>query len=112
MLVNIGIHFFDLLIWFFGDVIEIKFNLKKQNQAKGYLKLTKANVKWTLSTLNKDSYKKQKRFDRHMIIDKTKINFDNFNNLHTDNYKMIIYKKLFHISEFEKIIKLISILKK
>ena len=47
-----------------------------------------------------------------MIIDKTKINFDNFNNLHTDNYKMIINKNFFHISEFEKIIKLIPILKK
>lgn len=112
LLVNIGIHFFDLLIWFFGDVEKIKFEIKKQNYAKGYIKLKKANVKWTLSTLNKKSYKKRKKFDRHMIIDKTKINFDNFNNLHTDNYKMIINKNFFHISEFEKIIKLIPILKK
>ena len=45
LLVNIGIHFFDLLIWFFGDVEKIKFEIKKQNHAKGYMKLKKANVK-------------------------------------------------------------------
>ena len=39
---NIGVHFFDMLIWIFGDVIENHVGYHNANKAAGYLKLEKA----------------------------------------------------------------------
>ena len=46
---NIGIHFFDMLTWIFGDVKENIVELHDNEQASGFLCLQKANVKWHLS---------------------------------------------------------------
>ena len=51
------------------------------------------------------------KYERHMIVNKKKYNFDKFNDLHKRNYEMIIYKNKFHLSEFESIIKLMKSLK-
>ena len=53
IMLNIGIHFFDILIWIFGDVLEQKiFNLNNC-QASGSLILKKAKIKWNLSVKSK-----------------------------------------------------------
>src|SRR5215813_1543970 len=46
---NIGIHFFDMLIWIFGDVKSSEVNEHTRETASGRLELEKANVKWFLS---------------------------------------------------------------
>ena len=47
---NIGIHFFDMLTWVFGDVLENTIEQHETTIAAGFLSLQKANVKWMLST--------------------------------------------------------------
>jgi UDP-N-acetyl-2-amino-2-deoxyglucuronate dehydrogenase len=54
---NIGIHFFDMLSWIFGDVKENKLHLHENDQAAGFLGLEKANVDWHLS-INGKSFRK------------------------------------------------------
>ena len=45
---NIGIHFFDMLIWIFGDCQSIKILYRDSKKSFGVLKLKKAKVKWYL----------------------------------------------------------------
>jgi UDP-N-acetyl-2-amino-2-deoxyglucuronate dehydrogenase len=46
---NIGIHFFDMLIWIFGAVQESTVNYYSSNKAGGFLQLKNARVRWFLS---------------------------------------------------------------
>jgi UDP-N-acetyl-2-amino-2-deoxyglucuronate dehydrogenase len=46
---NIGVHFFDMLIWIFGDVKSNTVTENTAQTASGQLELEKANVNWMLS---------------------------------------------------------------
>jgi UDP-N-acetyl-2-amino-2-deoxyglucuronate dehydrogenase len=50
---NIGIHFFDILIWIFGKVQKNIVHLSTHDRASGFLELENARVKWFLS-INSD----------------------------------------------------------
>src|SRR6185436_14479191 len=47
---NIGIHFFDLLLWLFGGVRRSEVHLRETARASGSLELERADVRWFLST--------------------------------------------------------------
>lgn len=51
---NIGIHFFDLLTWLFGDVTHSEVHAREARRASGYLELRRARVRWFLSVDAKD----------------------------------------------------------
>ncbi|GAB4451133.1 MAG: Gfo/Idh/MocA family oxidoreductase [Bacteroidales bacterium] len=92
---NIGIHFFDMLIWLFGDVLEQKVFLSKPNKASGFIVLKNARVRWFLSLDLNDipaNLKEQgKRTFRSITLDGNEIEFsDGFTDLHTESYKNII----------------------
>ena len=113
LLVNIGIHFFDILIWIFGNLKTAKIKKKTESFAIGEIILEKAKVKWTVS-IDKLTIKNSKiksGFYRMMKVDNKIYNFDKFDDLHHLNYKEIIENKKFHISEFEKTINILSKLK-
>ncbi|MEI8007841.1 MAG: Gfo/Idh/MocA family oxidoreductase, partial [Bacteroidota bacterium] len=92
---NIGIHFFDMLTWIFGDAKENRVSIHEKDQAAGFLALEKANVDWHLS-INADHlpalYKEQgKRVYRSITIDGEEVEFsDGFTDLHTLSYKQIL----------------------
>jgi UDP-N-acetyl-2-amino-2-deoxyglucuronate dehydrogenase len=46
---NIGIHFFDLLLWLFGAVSDCRVHYADAKRMAGYLELKHARVKWFLS---------------------------------------------------------------
>jgi UDP-N-acetyl-2-amino-2-deoxyglucuronate dehydrogenase len=46
---NIGIHFFDMLIWIFGGPVESEVHLAEPHTAAGFLELERARVRWFLS---------------------------------------------------------------
>lgn len=92
---NIGVHFFDMLSWIFGDFKSIKTFENKPNVSSGYLELKNANVKWFLSTDSKflpnDSIKNNKTTFRSIKIDGEEIEFsDGFTDLHTKVYEDIL----------------------
>ena len=88
---NIGIHFFDMLIWVFGGVQESIVLKHQPDQAAGSLDLKRARVNWSLS-INKNKLPqavltKGESTYRSITIDGTAINFtDGFTNLHTVSY--------------------------
>jgi len=90
---NIGIHFFDMLLWVFGEVIESETHIHTHDRAAGYLKLKRANVKWFLSinanTLP-ESHQNQRTF-RSICVDGKELEFSHgFADLHIASYKAIL----------------------
>ena len=104
---NIGIHFFDMLIWIFGDVISNTVHIMEHDRASGVLSLKNANIRWFLSinedTLPKVVTEKEQRTFREIIIDDEKFEFsEGFTNLHTTSYEQILSGNGFSISETYK----------
>lgn len=101
---NIGIHFFDMLGWIFGEMKESHVHLLNENKASGLLQLEKANVKWFLSIDRDDLPQKavgngQTTF-RSIKIDNKEIEFSGgFTDLHTVSYQQIIDGKGYGIAE-------------
>jgi len=92
---NIGIHFFDMLGWIFGDTTKNIVHISQPNKAAGYLELENARVRWFLSIdyndLPESSKESGKRTHRSIIIDGEEIEFsEGFGELHTLSYKEIL----------------------
>ncbi|PLX00355.1 MAG: oxidoreductase [Marinilabiliales bacterium] len=101
---NIGIHFFDMLSWIFGEMKESHVHLLNENKASGLLQLEKANVKWFLSIDRDDLPQKaignEQTTFRSIKIDDREIEFSGgFTDLHTVSYQQIIDGKGYGISE-------------
>ncbi|RYZ23491.1 MAG: Gfo/Idh/MocA family oxidoreductase [Chitinophagaceae bacterium] len=92
---NIGIHFFDMLIWIFGAVQHQQVHLHTPEQAAGYLELEGARVRWFLSIRAEDLPAPardtgQYRY-RGIVVDGNPIEFTSgFENLHTQSYEAIL----------------------
>jgi len=101
---NIGVHFFDLLTWIFGEPKLNRVNILKTDKAAGFLELEKADIRWFLSLDYNDipnAIKKQgKRTCRSLTVEGEEIEFsDGFTDLHTESYKQIIAGKGFGLME-------------
>ncbi len=93
---NIGIHFFDMLIWIFGEVEKIEVFQRTFDRVSGFLKLKRANVKWYLSIAQLEDGQPQ----RFLKIGDKKIDFSKgFDNLHTLSYQKIMENQGFLIQE-------------
>jgi UDP-N-acetyl-2-amino-2-deoxyglucuronate dehydrogenase len=92
---NIGVHFFDMLTWIFGDVQKSAVHIAEENKSAGYLELKNARVRWFLSVdyndVPNDFKAKNKRTFRSILIEGKEIEFsEGFSDLHTDTYRGII----------------------
>jgi UDP-N-acetyl-2-amino-2-deoxyglucuronate dehydrogenase len=109
---NIGIHFFDMLIWIFGDIKKIVTHLLEYNKASGFLEMEKARVKWYLSVdyqdLPEEIKKKGQRTFRSITIDGEEIEFsEGFADLHTETYRQILDGNGFRLEESKKSIEVV-----
>jgi UDP-N-acetyl-2-amino-2-deoxyglucuronate dehydrogenase len=110
---NIGIHFFDMLMWIFGSEIENKIYVSEKDAMSGYLKLERANVKWFLSC-NEEYVPEEAKKAGHKTFRSLKIgenSFDfskGFTDLHTKSYEQILSGNGFGIQETENAINLAS----
>ncbi len=112
LVMNIGIHFFDLLIWLFGKVINFKIDLMADNKLKGSLELENAKVNWFLSVdendLPKESKLQGKFAYRQLKISDKEIDLSSgFSELHTKAYQEILAGKGYGISDVRESIKLV-----
>jgi len=101
---NIGIHFFDMLIWIFGDVKQNMVHYSDKSTASGYLILEKARVKWFLSLdtgfIPEQDRLTGKRTYRSITVDKEEIEFsEGFTDLHIKSYEEILAGNGFNIGE-------------
>jgi UDP-N-acetyl-2-amino-2-deoxyglucuronate dehydrogenase len=101
---NIGIHFFDMLTWIFGEVNENTVHLLKPEKAAGILHLKNARVRWYLSLEYNDipdSLKvKGKRTYRSLTVENEEVEFsEGFTELHTESYRQLIAGNGFGIED-------------
>jgi len=88
---NIGIHFFDLLLWVFGREEKCELHLSTPTRMAGYLELERARVRWLLSVDGDDLPQGKGENDRtayrSLTIDGEEVDFsDGFGELHTKTY--------------------------
>lgn len=92
---NIGVHFFDMLHWIFGEVMENLVYVQTHDRAAGFLRLEKARVKWFLS-INYDTIadavkNNGMRTFRSIQVEGKEIEFsEGFTDLHTLSYQAIL----------------------
>ncbi len=88
---NIGIHFFDMLLWIFGDIKNNYVSHHGNYNTSGYLELERANVDWSLSVDKRDLPHKDWKAFRTIKVNGEEIDFsDGFTNLHTKTYQEIL----------------------
>jgi len=92
---NIGVHFFDMLTWIFGDVQESVVHVSESKKASGFLYLKNARVRWFMSLdLNdvpKEIRDQGQRTFRSIAVEGEEIEFSGgFSDLHTLSYIEIL----------------------
>jgi UDP-N-acetyl-2-amino-2-deoxyglucuronate dehydrogenase len=109
---NIGVHFYDMLSWVFGNVQENVVHLREKNKAAGYLEFENARVRWFLSIDENDlpeeiEEKKQRTF-RSITIDNEALEFsEGFTELHTKSYQKILLNKGFGLEDVRSSIEIV-----
>lgn len=92
---NIGVHFYDMLNFVYGDLQDNIVHLSDDSRASGYLEYEHARVRWFLSVDVNDvpeaERAKGKRTFRAIVSDGKSVEFsDGFTDLHTRSYEEIL----------------------
>ena len=110
---NIGVHFYDMLSWIFGEVKENIVHLKTPDANAGLLKLKNANVRWFLS-VNYDYIPQNIKANgqttyRSITIEGKEIEFSGgFKDLHTRSYEEILLGNGFGLNDAYSSINIVS----
>lgn len=95
---NIGIHFFDLLLWIFGATKSHEVYRSDPRTMSGFLSQKKADVRWFLSVdaadLPESCVREGKTTYRSIVVDGEEFEFsEGFSDLHTVLYQDILAGK-------------------
>jgi len=110
---NIGVHFYDMLGWVFGDIKKNEAHLKQADANAGYLEFKHAKVRWFLS-VNYDYIPEEvkasgQRTYRSITVDGKEIEFSGgFTDLHTVSYQHILEGGGFGLEEARNSIDIVS----
>jgi UDP-N-acetyl-2-amino-2-deoxyglucuronate dehydrogenase len=101
---NIGVHFYDMLIWIFGPVQKNIVHIHAHDRAAGFLELKNARVRWFLSIneelLPEYVQKKGGRTYRSLKIEGEEFEFsEGFTDLHTASYQEVLKNNGFGLEE-------------
>ena len=92
---NIGVHFFDMLMWIFGSVRNYEVHQSHSTRMSGLLQLEKADVSWFLSVAGEDlpqvAVNAGQSTYRSISVNGEEVEFsDGFTDLHTVVYQDIL----------------------
>jgi UDP-N-acetyl-2-amino-2-deoxyglucuronate dehydrogenase len=101
---NIGVHFFDLLLWLFGPAANLKVYHSDGSCMSGFIELERARVRWFLSVDSKDLPPQAKAAGkttyRSITVDGREVEFsEGFTDLHTRVYEETLAGRGFGIVE-------------
>lgn len=113
---NIGIHFFDMLIFLFGGIEKNVVHLHQKERAAGYIEFQRAKVKWFLS-IDRNDLPEQVRGKqptyRAVLLDGEEIEFSGgFTDLHTLSYEQIMAGNGFSLQEARPSIETVATIRK
>ena len=109
---NIGVHFFDMLVWLFGDLDHYIVHEREDSVMRGHLYLKNADVEWLLSTsmehVPKNLRAEGQRVYRALHMGDDSFDFSSgFDNLHTRSYDEIIAGNGFTVEDARASIELV-----
>jgi UDP-N-acetyl-2-amino-2-deoxyglucuronate dehydrogenase len=92
---NIGIHLFDLLLWLFGEVSDLRVHHSDPRRMAGFLELERARVRWFLSIDPTDLpfpvQPGSRSTYRSITVDDQEVEFsEGFTDLHTRVYEEML----------------------
>ena len=100
---NIGVHFFDMLHFLFGEREASQLHLSQPQRMAGYLQFERARVRWFLSIDAEDlpdHRPEGQRTYRSITIDGQPLEFSGgFTDLHTESYARVLAGAGFSIAE-------------
>ncbi|WP_413944571.1 Gfo/Idh/MocA family oxidoreductase [Bdellovibrio sp. HCB-162] len=110
---NIGVHFFDMLTWIFGEPLSVDVSEKSATVEKGTLKLKNAHVSWSLtidrSLLPAEAVKTGKTTFRSIKIDGSEFEFsEGFTELHKKVYGDILSGKGYGLEAARSAIRIVE----
>lgn len=110
---NIGIHFFDMLHYIFGDLQQNNLHHSSPTTAAGYLEYDRARVRWLLSideaNIPQHSRDKGMRTHRSITIGEEEFEFSGgFTDLHTRCYEEVLKGEGFGLEENRVAIETVS----
>lgn len=110
---NIGVHFFDMLSWVFGESTAKYVHLNQEDAAAGFIEFKHARVRWFLSVnyeyIPTDVKATGARTFRSITIDNEELEFSGgFTDLHTLSYQNILDGNGFGLEEARPSIELVS----
>ena len=108
---NIGIHFFDMLLWIFGKLQNQVVHVANDRKMSGFFELEKARVRWFLSLDHSDLPKVAKDSKRStyrsLTLNGESYEFsDGFADLHTEVYRHVLAGNGFGIEDAKPSIEL------
>jgi UDP-N-acetyl-2-amino-2-deoxyglucuronate dehydrogenase len=110
---NIGVHFFDILQWIFGNVQYNIVHVDEPIRAAGYLELHQARVRWFLSVDRSDLPQSDKQGKvgafRSIVVDGQEVKFSaGMDDLHTRSYEEILAGRGFSLADAKPAIEIVS----
>ena len=113
---NIGVHFFDMLTWMFGEVEHMEIHVADDRTCSGNFELERASVQWFLSIDNRhipaDRREEGQRTYRSITIDNEEIEFSSgFSDLHTEIYRRTLDGRGFGLEDTREAIKLVQLIR-
>lgn len=112
VITNIGIHLFDLMMWFFGREEAVQLHQLTESKAAGTVRMKNANLRWFLSIDAEDHPNGPERegnpAHRSITINGEELEFSGgFFDLHTESYRQILAGLGFGIEEARPSIELV-----
>jgi UDP-N-acetyl-2-amino-2-deoxyglucuronate dehydrogenase len=109
---NIGVHFFDMLSYVFGEPTMNVAHYRDESRAAGFLICGRASIRWFLSVDRNDlpsSVVGEKATFRSLAIDEESVEFsDGFTDLHTRSYEEILAGRGFGLDVVRPCVKIVS----
>jgi UDP-N-acetyl-2-amino-2-deoxyglucuronate dehydrogenase len=116
VVMNIGVHFFDLLLWLFGACRHSEVHYASAQKMSGFLELESADVKWFLSVDRADlpdGYAQSGRpAYRSLTLNGRELEFsEGFTELHTAAYREILAGRGFGLADAKPSVEMVYALR-
>lgn len=109
---NIGVHFFDMLSYVFGERESHALHLNEPSRASGVIRCRKANIRWYLSVDSTDLPEDRKPGQttyRSITVDGEEVEFsEGFTDLHTRSYEEVLAGNGFGLEVVRPSIEMVS----
>lgn len=101
---NIGVHFFDMLLWIFGPLKDVRVHFHDARRIGGELLLARARVRWFLSLERQDLPAEAQARGlpsyRRLTLDGEPVEFsEGFTDLHTEVYRNVLAGRGFGLDD-------------